>query len=112
MPGDIAGKDWKLARPYHGPYCIISLTPANAEVQLIECPSDPALFVAISRLRRCYSEIPKDASWTGRNKKTKRKRRSGRSQEKSKSQTEHLPQKEGLVTRSMTQAAEAGVSSN
>ena len=48
MPGDINGKDWKLARPYHGPYCIISLTPTNAEVQLVEKPSDPTLFIAIS----------------------------------------------------------------
>jgi hypothetical protein len=53
------------------------LTPTNAEVQLIEKPSDPTLFVAISHLRRCYPEIPSDASWTGRHKKAKRKRRSG-----------------------------------
>ena len=22
MPGDVTGKDWKLARPYHGPFRI------------------------------------------------------------------------------------------
>ena len=91
MPGDVAGKDWKLARPYHGPYRIISVTPTNAEVQLIEKPSDPTLFVALNRLRKCYPEIPPNASWTGRNRKSKRKCRSGKTPEKSKSQTENLP---------------------
>ena len=112
MPGDITGKDWKLARPYHGPYRIISLTPTNAEVQLIERPSDPTLFVAISRLRRCYPEIPSDVSWTGRHKKAKRKRRSGRVQENSNSQLQNLPRREGPVTRSMARAAKTGTSSD
>ena len=57
-------------------YVTSALTPTNAEVQLIEKPSYPALFVAISRLRRCYPEIPVDASRTGRKKKAKRKCRS------------------------------------
>ena len=34
MPGDVSGKKWKIARPYHGPYRILSVTPTNAEVQL------------------------------------------------------------------------------
>ena len=107
MPGDVAGKDWKLARPYHGPYRITSVTLTNAEVQLIEKPSDPTLFVALNRLRKCYPEILPNASWTGRNRKSKRKRRSGKTPEKSKSQTENLPRREGPVTRSMTRAANA-----
>ena len=53
-------KSWKLARPYHGPFRILSVTPMNAEVQLIEKPGDPSLFVAIDRLRRCYPEIKKN----------------------------------------------------
>ena len=88
MPGDVAEKDWKLARPYHGPYRV---TPTNAEVRLIEKPSDPTLFVAISRLRRCYPEIPVDASWTGRNKRAKRRGRSGRPPTRSKSQKDNFP---------------------
>ena len=36
MPSEVTGKDRKLARPYHGPFRIIHLTPNNAEVQLIE----------------------------------------------------------------------------
>ena len=108
MPGDVAGKAWKLARPYHGPYRVISLTPTNAEVRLIEKPNDPTLFVTISRLRKCYPEIPVDASWTGRIKKTKRKRRSGQVQKQSDSQTKPLSRRDGPVTRSMTKAAQAG----
>ena len=102
MPGDVAGKDWKLARPYHGPFRIVSVTPTNAEIQLIERPSDSTLFVAISRLRRCYPELPVDVSWTGRKKKSKRKSRSGRVPQRSKLRTETVPRREGPVTRSMT----------
>ena len=64
MPGDVSGKTWKLARPYHGLFRILSLTPTNAEVQLIENPGDPSL---LSRLMRCYPEMT-NASWTGQNK--------------------------------------------
>ena len=38
VPGDVAGKSWKLTRPYHGPFRILSLTPTNAEMQLTEKP--------------------------------------------------------------------------
>ena len=30
MPGKVQGKAWKLARPFHGPYRVIELTPNNA----------------------------------------------------------------------------------
>ena len=33
MPGDVTGKDRKLAWPYHGPFTVIHLTPNDAEVQ-------------------------------------------------------------------------------
>ena len=102
MPGDVTGKDWKLARPYHGPFRITTLTPTNAEVELIEKPSDPPLFVSISRLRRCYPEMS-DTSWTGR-KKGRRTKRHPSHQVKRGEQELTTPQKEGPVTRSMTKA--------
>ena len=43
MPGEVSGKRWKIARPYHGPYRVLSPTPTNAEVRLIENPSEPSL---------------------------------------------------------------------
>ena len=67
MPTDVTGKDRKLARPYHGPYRIVALTPTNAEVKLVDSVDDPSIFVALDRLRRCYPELP-NTSWTGRRK--------------------------------------------
>ena len=98
MPSEVTGKNRKLARPYHGPYRIVAVTPTNAEVKLIERASEPSIFVAIDRLRKCYPELP-DRCWTGR--KQSRKRRSKR-------QTVTSPSVEpqrttGPVTRSMTQ---------
>ena len=98
MPSEVTGKNRKLARPYHGPYRIIAVTPTNAEVKLIERTSEPSIFVAIDRLRKCYPELP-DRCWTGR--KQSRKRRSKRQTVTSPSDE---PQRTtGPVTRSMTQ---------
>ena len=57
MPTDTTGRDRKFARPYHGPFHVVSLIPTNAEVQLIEQPKDQSLFVAISRLCKCYPDV-------------------------------------------------------
>ena len=64
MPSELQGKTWKFARPYHGPFRIIKLTPTNAEVQLIDEPSSATIFVSLSRIRPCYDELP-DSSWKG-----------------------------------------------
>ena len=65
MPSETTGKDRKLARPYHGPYRVVSLTATNAEVKLIENPKESSIFVALDRLRKCYPE-QSNATWTGR----------------------------------------------
>ena len=44
MPYEATGKSAKLARPYFGPYRIISLTPSNVEVCLVDKPDDPHHF--------------------------------------------------------------------
>ena len=36
VPASDKGKTWKLMRPFHGLYRVISMTPRNAEVQLID----------------------------------------------------------------------------
>ena len=36
FPNQVTGKAWKLARPYFGPYKVLSLTPMNAEVQSVD----------------------------------------------------------------------------
>ena len=68
IPSETTGKNRKFARPYHGPYCIITITPTNDEIQLIERPLEPTIFVAIDRLRRCYPEQT-DQCWTGHKKR-------------------------------------------
>ena len=64
MPSELQGRTWKFARPYHGPFRVLSLTPTNAEVQLIDEPHSDPLFVSLSRVRACYDELP-DVSWKG-----------------------------------------------
>ena len=43
MPSEVTGKNRKLARPYHGPYHIVAVTPTNAEVKLSELVNHPSL---------------------------------------------------------------------
>ena len=99
MPSEVTGKNRKLARPYHGPYHIIAVTPTNAEVKLIERVGEPSIFVAIDRLRKCYPELP-DTCWTGR--KPTQKCRS-KLQAVTASPAEPVQRTTGPVTRSMTQ---------
>jgi len=50
MPAKVPSKTQKLARPFHGPYRILSLTTNNAEIILVEKPSEPSIFVALNRV--------------------------------------------------------------
>ena len=70
MPSKVQGKNRKLARPYHGPYRVLKVTPTNAEVALIDRPRNPSIFVSLTRIRRCYEEMD-DQSWTGSDKSKK-----------------------------------------
>ena len=74
MPGDVQGKAWKFARPFHGPYRILELTPTNASVRLVDKPQDAPIFVSLDRVRRCPKEIPDGETWSGKRgtKKTRR----------------------------------------
>ena len=51
FPSAAQGKVWKLAQPYFGRYRIISLTPTNTEVQLVDQPVGATLFVAQTMLQ-------------------------------------------------------------
>jgi len=59
---EVQGTTWKFARPFHGPFRVVSLTPTNADVRLIDEPRSDSMFVSLSRVRPCYGELP-DASW-------------------------------------------------
>lgn len=105
MPGAVQGKNWKLARPFYGPYRILSLTPTNAEIRLVDKPNDPPIFVSLNRIRPCYSELG-DVSWSGKTKRRKQRNKT-KSNANSNSEvpsTDHVvdPNPNRRVTRSMT----------
>ena len=102
MPNEVKGKDWKLKRPFHGPYCIISLTDCNAEVQLLD-GKEESIFVSLDRVRPCPSELSNDVCWTGHNKKHSKRQKSHKqsSQVRDKAPVRTV----GPVTRSTTHNA-------
>ena len=99
MPAKVKGKDRKIAHPYHGPYRVLSLTPTNAEVRLIDDPTNEPIFVALERIRLCYPEQG-GTTWTGRQKKKRRSKRT-KTQGEPSSVPPSAP-RSGPVTRSMT----------
>ena len=74
MPGTVKGKAWKFTRPFHGPYRVITLTPTNAEVRLVDDPKAEPIFVSLERVKPCFPELP-DVSWTGFLSQSKHKKR-------------------------------------
>ncbi len=59
-----------MARPYFGPYTVVSLTPTNAEVKSAD---DSSIFVSLDRVRLCYDEMTNDV-WTGTNKRSRKQK--------------------------------------
>ena len=47
IPGTICGKAWKFARTFYDPYRVVAVTPTNAEVQLVEEPSEASINLCI-----------------------------------------------------------------
>ncbi len=84
------GKDWK---PFHGPYQVLSVTPTNVEVRLVDSPT---IFVNLNRVQLCYSE-QRDDTWTGPIKRRKRRRKSRDSDSGKRPE----PRRSGPVTSSM-----------
>ena len=99
IPTEVTGKDRKLARPYHGSYRIVAITPTNAEVKLVDSIDDPSIFVALDRLRRCYPELL-NTSWTGRRKT--RQRKTKHNADNQASHVPSVPKTTGPVTHAMT----------
>ena len=98
MPSEVQGRNRKLARPFHGPYRVLSVTPTNVEVQLVEDPKGGTIFVSLDRVRRCYPEL-RNTTWTGPRKKRKRSKKFKKSTE---TQNTEVTRVTGPVTRSMT----------
>ena len=72
MPGRVQGKAWKFARPYFGPYEVVGITPTNAEVQLLNHPTVPTIFVSLDRVCKCYDKMTDDV-WMGHRQITPRR---------------------------------------
>ena len=58
MPALKQGKAHKFAKPFRGPYRIVTLFPNGAEVQLIDKPQLETIRVSLNCVRRCPKEIP------------------------------------------------------
>ena len=54
----IHGEAAKLAHPFFGPFQVLSVTPSNAEVRLVDRPDKRSIFVSLSQVRECYDEFP------------------------------------------------------
>ena len=100
MPTETKGEKRKLARPFHGPFRVLTVTPTNAEVRLVNDPTAASIFVALDRVRLCYPEQA-DITWTGRSRR-KTAARSKRTVSDSAPSTPCICT--GPVTRSMTRA--------
>ena len=99
MPAAVTGKAWKLARPYHGPYRVVSVTPTNIEARLVDDMDAESIFVAVNRVRPCHPELP-DSSWTGHRKWKGRKKRNSKDSEK----PVVVERQTGPVARSMSKS--------
>lgn len=67
MLSESQGKEWKLARPFQGPYRVLKVTPNNVEVRLVDQLNGDSIFVALERVRKYYPEQG-DMTWTGHKK--------------------------------------------
>ena len=62
QPAVKTGEARKLARPFHGPYRIISLDTNTTHIRQVDEPQGDTILVALSRLRRCPDELG-DSFW-------------------------------------------------
>ena len=54
IPTEAKGEKRKLARPFHGPFQVLTITPTNAKVRLVDDPKAAPIFVARDRVCLCY----------------------------------------------------------
>ena len=101
MPTEVQGKKWKLARPFHGPYRVITATPNNVEARLVDDPTAEPLFVSWDRVRSCYLEQG-DETWTGPRRKRRKKKKKKSSSMETEAMATKASSRNGPVTRSMT----------
>ena len=62
MPGFRTGKAYKLSRPYHGPYRVVTALDCGVDVCPVDKPNATPICVALHCIRHCPAEIP-DTLW-------------------------------------------------
>ena len=62
MPAAKSGMDYKLARPFHGPYRVVHVVDNGVEVRPVDQPHATPTHMALNRIRRCPVEMP-DVFW-------------------------------------------------
>ena len=58
VPSAKQGKAHKFARPFRGPYRIVSLYNNGADIRPVDKPHQDTIRVSLNRLRKCPKEIP------------------------------------------------------
>ena len=99
MPAESQGKNWKLSRPFHGPYRVLKVTPTNVEVRLVDRPGSESIFVNLGRVRLCYPEQG-NSVWKGYKRRKIANNPRG-AEPNCADSTNLLPTRVGPVTRSM-----------
>ena len=74
MPSECKGENWKLTRPFHGPYRVVTVHDNTVEVRLVNRPKSESICVSLDRVRRCYPEQG-DTPWTGPKSTTRKPRK-------------------------------------
>ena len=65
FPAEETGKARKLARPWHGPYRVVSVVDPDVSVAKIHFPQDGAIHVHQSRVKFCPPGFPGGFYWYG-----------------------------------------------
>ena len=69
FPADESGKNRKLSRPWHGPYCITDINSPDISVAKVYFPQDKQITIHQSRVKYCPVAFPAGFYWYGGNQK-------------------------------------------
>lgn len=69
FPQEESGRQWKLSRPWHGPYWIIFQDDPDLTVQKVYFPSDGSIQIHQSRVTTCPLKFPAGYFWYGNKRK-------------------------------------------
>ena len=65
FPHELTGKNRKLSRPWHGPYCVTSIDDPDISVSKVYFPQDGNIQVHQSCVKLCPTNFPSGFYWYG-----------------------------------------------